>query len=507
MPHKIPENLIEQLSELINAKTGLYFPKERWKELGQTVRNVSRDLSKKYKTDNDPVSFIKLLLSDPLTEKDMDALINNLTIGETYFFRDKNLFQVLEKNILPELIARHRSKEKSLKLWSAACCTGEEPYSLAILIDQLLQEWQEWHITFLATDLNAAFLQKAERGIYKEWSFRDIPEDIKKTYFEKKDEKSFEISPRLKKMVTFCQMNLSENNYPSKQNNTNDMDIIICRNVLMYFNPELRKQIVHRFTRSLSKDGWMILSPGDAIYARHPDLYPFRFPQLILYKKKKAFVGSSLKPEPTDPTLVGSSLKPEPTLLQHKQAEVQVGDLNQMSGYAPLTRPTVLNTASVKQPHIKSVPVNLPESSDLPGHSDVSSEKTVENLYQKAVILADKGELSEAEKYCNELISLEKLHVRCHYLLATVCQEQGRFRESVRSFKHALFLDPNFVLAHFSLGNLMHREGRNVEAKKYLSNAIKLLIPMDPKAVLPYSDGMTAGRLKAVIQEMLNKYE
>ncbi len=480
MPHNIPENLIEQLSEFINVKTGLYFPKERWKELGRTVRNLAQDLSKKHKTDNDPVSFIKLLLSDPLTEKNMDALINNLTIGETYFFRDKNIFHVLEKKILPEIISTRRSKEKSLRLWSAACCTGEEPYSLAILIDQLLQNWQEWHITFLATDLNAAFLQKAKKGIYKEWSFRDIPENIKEKYFEKKDEKSFEISPHLKKMITFCQMNLSENNYPSKQNNTNDMDIIICRNVLMYFNPELRKQIVHRFTGSLSKEGWMILSPGDAAYARHPDMYPFRFPQVILYRKKEKVEGN--------------------LLLQHKQPD----DIKK-----PITEKNLsaLNKAAVKQPplNIKSVPVNLPESSDLPGHSDVFSENTVESLYQKALMSADKGELQEAEKYCNKLIYLEKLHQGCHYLLATVCQEQGRLRESARSLKHALFLDPKFILAHFSLGNLMHREGRTVEAKKYLNNAIKLLIPMDPEAVLPYSDGMTAGRLKAVIQELLNK--
>ncbi|MDM8548652.1 tetratricopeptide repeat protein [Desulfobacterales bacterium HSG2] len=126
-----------------------------------------------------------------------------------------------------------------------------------------------------------------------------------------------------------------------------------------------------------------------------------------------------------------------------------------------------------------------------------------QHLYQKAFTLAGLGRLDEAERWCKQAINTEKLHPGYHYLLATIYLEQGRMPASARSFRHALFLDPDFVLAHFSLGNLKQREGKHDESAKHLRNALSLLLSLDTEDILPYSEGLTAGRLLEVVRSML----
>ena len=284
MHSDIPDHLILRLSEFVHSEIGLYFPEDRWRNLRQGIISAARDLAREYKTNDDPVMCIHRLLSSPLTKKQLDILTEHLTIGETYFFRDKNLFQVLRKIILPELINSRNRKEKHLRFWSAGCCTGEEPYSLAILIDQMIPVWQEWQITILATDINARFLQKAERGIYRKWSFRNTPQWIIKKYFKNRGQDCFEISPHLKKMITFTQLNLAGKT--SFDHTQGGMDAIFCRNVLMYFVPELRPYTIGRFVQSLSEGSWLIVSPGETAFVQHSGLHFVRFPEVILHRKE-----------------------------------------------------------------------------------------------------------------------------------------------------------------------------------------------------------------------------
>ena len=162
-----------------------------------------------------------------------------LTIGETYFFRVEPDFNALENHILPELIHLRKDTGKYLRIWSAASSTGEEPYSLAILVRKLIPDIKDWNITILATDINTRSLAKAEKGIYGNWSFRNNPEWLKKIYFTPLLDERYQINRNIKDMVSFFYLNLARDTYPSLLNNTNGMDIIFCRNVLMYFTPEL----------------------------------------------------------------------------------------------------------------------------------------------------------------------------------------------------------------------------------------------------------------------------
>jgi len=279
MPPDIPDHLIFQLSQVLAAETGLFFPENRWRILRRGIAAAVRDLSE----EDNILSYIQRLLSSPFPQNLMDALVNRLTVGETYFFRDKSLFHVLENNILPELIgSRLREKQHKLRFWSAGCCTGEEAYSLSILLDQMLPDMQEWDITILATDINSDFLRKAEKGIYRHWSFRETPSRIKEKYFREKEKQLFEIYPNLKKIVTFARSNLTS---ASCFENVPEMDIILCRNVMMYFSPESIRFLIERLAGSLPERGWLAVSPSETNFVCHDSLEFVRFPDVILHRK------------------------------------------------------------------------------------------------------------------------------------------------------------------------------------------------------------------------------
>ena len=185
------------------------------------------------------------------TRRQIEILANHLTVGETYFFRDKELFKTLEKPVLSKLIqSRHRSG-RHLRVWSAGCSTGEEPYSVAILLSKMIPDLRDWNITILATDISPLALQKAAGAVYGHWSFRDVQPEIQNGFFNQREDGHFELLPRIREMVTFSYLNLVEDTYPSLFNNTNAMDIIFCRNVLMYFVPELAGKVARNFHRSL----------------------------------------------------------------------------------------------------------------------------------------------------------------------------------------------------------------------------------------------------------------
>lgn len=170
MRRTLPSLLLSGLSDFVASRMGLHFPKERWRDLEREVTAAARDLDLP-----DAESCAHWLLSRTLTQSQTEILASHLTVGETYFFREKKSFEILEQHILPELLRSRRGAEQRLRIWSAGCCTGEEPYSVAMLLERLIPDPEAWHVTLLATDINPRFLRKAAEGVYSEWSFRETP--------------------------------------------------------------------------------------------------------------------------------------------------------------------------------------------------------------------------------------------------------------------------------------------------------------------------------------------
>ena len=507
MAHNIPDHLISDLADVIKMRTGLYFPKERRRDLKRSLVSVAKDLGF-----DDPKACVQLLVSPDLTKKQLDTLIDHLTIGETFFFRDKNLFQAIKDQILARWVKLRQGSNNSLRFWSAGCCTGEEPYSIAMLLDQMKPEIQDWKITILATDINAHFLKKAEKGFYSRWSFRDTPDNIVKRYFKKRGENRFEIAPNLKKMVNFCQLNLAEKDFPLPLNDAHSMDMIFCRNVLMYFAPETRARVIRRLTQSLVEGGWLVVSPSETAFVQQPDLNTVRFPGAVLLRKGPARKDEETRKKGPEPVRIKRKNHKKAPCLPLKQEGTKPGklrrwtDIKDGENLEKLKQDIYQEALSLYEmgryeESAKKLSLLLSDVENNGGDFLLSSESMA--LLAKA--FANLGRLEKAIKWSRQAVNTEKLNPGHHHLLSTIYQEQGDIKGSIRSLKHTLYLDPEFVLAHFALGNLTLKEGRFSESMKHFNNARALLLSMEPEKILPYSDGMTAGRLIEVINAMINK--
>lgn len=453
--HPLPAALLAGVSALVGQRIGLHFPPERGRDIERGIAAVARELGHP-----DAESCARALLSVPLTQAQLEVLASHLTVGETYFFRDKKCFEALEECILPELLRTRRSAERRLRIWSAGCCTGEEPYSVAMLLDRLIPDIETWNVTLLATDINPHFLRKAAAGVYGEWSFRDTPEWLRERYFTPRRRGRYELLPRIRKLVTFSHLNLADDAYPTLTSNTNAMDVILCRNVLMYFTPERARQVATNFHRALLNGGWLIVSPTETSNSLFAPLSDVQFPGIVFYRKGgeaalRTVAFEEPSPEPQLP------LPPEPV--------------------APLVKPRQETVT------VEATPAPVPTPDNLG-----------EYVYA-ARLCAGEGRLGEAIAWCEKTIAADRLNPAHYYLLAVIQQEQAQLDAAARSLGRALYLDADFVLADFALGNLRLSQGRQRDAERHFANALAVLRTRGQDEILPESDGLTVGRLAEII--------
>jgi chemotaxis protein methyltransferase CheR len=210
------------------------------------------------------------------------AVVDQLTVGETNFFRQPGWFAQLEAQILRPTIDRRRlDGPKRLRIWSAGCASGEEAYSLAIMIARLLPRSDDWDIRIVATDVSEAFLAAARRGVYREWALRDVDTAVRLLHFRKLDSGQFELAATTRAMVTFEQLNLAA---PEPWNaRLAGFDLIVCRNVLMYFALERQRAIAQRLIQRLAPDGWLATAPAEATAEWFLPLTPVNVPSAVLF--------------------------------------------------------------------------------------------------------------------------------------------------------------------------------------------------------------------------------
>jgi len=522
MTHSVPAPLVAQLSEFVSTQMGLHFPPERSSDLLRGLGSAAKEFGYA-----DAASCAEWLVASRLTRHQIEILASHLTVGETYFFREEKLFEILEAHVLPALIGARRGREQRLRFWSAGCCTGEEPYSLAITLSRLLPDYKDWNITIRATDINPRFLEKAAGGVYSTWSFRATPQWIQDRYFSKTAKGHFEIVPHIKAMVKFSYLNLAEDAFPSLLNDTNAMDIIFCRNVLMYFNTEQTRKVIDNFHRCLLDSGWMITSPSETSHILYAQFAPVNYPGAILYRKEKAGAekkgrigewenGGQRNAGDADKAAASMNTLPLPA----------APTLPSISTHpAPWTAPAPTPSLSSSPPLLVSpspppvVPVgNLYEEAQTlfgQGRYGEAADKLKAMLVhsqahaQAAALLArsyaNLGRLAEALEWCDKALAEDKLSAGSHYLRATIMLEQGTVEEAGQSLRRALYLDHDFVLAHFALGNLAAQSGKAPEAARHYGNALALLRGYQTDATLPESGGITAGRLTEIITTMTGK--
>ncbi|MEN3361347.1 MAG: chemotaxis protein methyltransferase CheR, partial [Mycobacteriales bacterium] len=255
-----------RLRDLVRGRIGLALP-AGGPDLTRVVRRATEAAAVA-----DAAALCELLRAGVLPGEPLDALIGALNISETHFFRDAGQMAALEKVVLPELIARRRP-ERRLRVWSAGCSTGEEPYTLAMLIHRLLPDLAGWDVLVLGTDINGRSLATAQRGRYRAWSLRGMPDRARAAYLRPAADarEEVQVAPEIHRMVTFRQLNLAGEAYPAI---TGGMDLVLCRNVLLYFDDAAARAVVRRLRRVLPDDGWLLLSQVEAGLADADGLVP-----------------------------------------------------------------------------------------------------------------------------------------------------------------------------------------------------------------------------------------
>lgn len=454
-------DLLREVSRLVAERMGLHFPEERWADLARGLRAAGQELGFEY-----PDACVGWLKTRELTIRQVEMLASHLTVGETYFFRDPESFQALEREILPPLVASRLESGRTLRLWSAGCCTGEEAYSLAITCARALPDIRAWHVSILATDINPKFLAKAETGVYSQWSFRGAPDWLRERFFSPVHDKKFAIEPTSKGLVHFSYLNLAEDAYPSLHNQTNAMDAIFCRNVLMYFTPEHQHRVVASLHRCLVDGGCLLVNPAEASVSLFPMFAMEKIGGVIIFRKTSRLARVESWPRPVSPA-------PAPT--------------------APARAPRSFVAPSPAVSVAPVAPAPPPASVTAPAR---------ENPLLQARSYANQGRLTEALAVCQDAIAAERANLTAHFLYATICQELGRLDEAVLALGKVLYLDQDFILAHHALGDLYRRLGKHKESSRHHAVAFDLLSARGRDEIVPESDGMTCGRLVESVRAM-----
>lgn len=481
------------LSAMISNAAGFSFPEAHSADLDRGVRNACDEL----KID-DPGQFIHRVLKRGSDPQLLECLINHLTIGETYFFREKPVLEAFTGQLLPAFEKSQNGREKILNIWCAGCCTGEEPYTIAILLREHLRDIQNWKIRIDATDINQNFLNKASEGVYSAWSFRETPDPLRRKYFSQ-HEKQFAIDPEIRNMVIFSRLNLVgaqpalHGIYPDQTH------FIFCRNVLMYFTADHIHRIYETFNHTLTKDGWLITSsvelPKDT-----PRGFIFKRTAGVTLLQKGTEIKQVQEAAPSPKAEKNHKIKEHPEQGRKKKAT------STRPAATPVNKPEPPVREATTLSHARRAFQNNAYEEVLHlFERDQVSAQTGEGIFLQIRSLANLGQLGKAEQMLAQLIETTPPNSTHFYLQGSIFFEQGAYQKAEEALRKALYLAPDMVLAHLLIGSLLQKKGEHDRARKHYQNIQKLIGQLADGAEIPDSDGITAGYVRSSLESLLKQ--
>jgi chemotaxis protein methyltransferase CheR len=422
-------------------------------------------------------AYLELLRDTQVTNSELDSLVELLTIGETHFFRHLELFEALKTTVFPEIIRRN-AEVRRIRIWSAGCSIGAEAYSLSILLRRDLGcLLQGWDISILGTDINRKFLARAARGSFEEWALRGLPEELWRDCFRQVAEE-WQIDPRYQQGVSFQYHNLARHPFPSLVHNLFAFDLILCRNVLIYFGPEVARRVADQAYNSLADGGW--LAVGHADY----NIELFRqfetvTAQVPLYRRREQSV--RLETDVADE---------QPLRLKRFDASA-----------AGMPTGTLF-------PCLLAVDQRLSPRANIEPHKTLSTSKketpapALSHHAELADIqqFADRGEISGALKLCQQVLDAHPMDPVCHFYYALLLDQAAPHELAEGALRRAIYLDRDFALAHYYLGLVQIKQERKADAVRSFRNVVKLLAVHQPDELVHNSDGLTVAELHEMAQ-------
>ncbi|MBA1334459.1 MAG: Chemotaxis protein methyltransferase CheR [Firmicutes bacterium] len=272
----LSDELFDKFVKLVYKKTGIFYDYNKKYYVQKRVEKRAEALE--METLSEYYQMLKFT-DDP---SEFEKLINDLTVNETYFFRDFPQLRNFAEDVLP-VAAREKRKSKKIKIWSAACSTGEEPYTLSIILQEMLDKPDEWELQILASDINTEVLQFARIGLYENRAIKDVPPEYLEKYFTKRHDK-YLVNLNVRRPVTFKRINLMDEH---EMSSINGCDFIFCRNCLIYFDDESRRSVLSSFYESLNPGGFIFLGHSESV-GRISSAYKVqRIGDTIVYSKPK----------------------------------------------------------------------------------------------------------------------------------------------------------------------------------------------------------------------------
>ncbi len=482
----------QQIKEFIAQNTGMVYYNDKEKDLAFKLNKRMQHIGVKNYRD-----YLALLNRPKEGTEEFDRLINTLTIGETHFYRDNNTFKGLKEVILPRVIAKNKHS-RGLRIWSAGCASGEEAYSISILLRQEFPHlFPTWDITILGTDINRGFLARAIEARYGDWSFRETPGPIKASAFARKG-KLFHLLPQYKMGVTFQYHNLVKNPFPSLVNNLVAFDIILCRNVIIYFKEPTIRTLLRRFRDTLTDEGWLIVGHADHNPLYFGDFTSFAFPGAFFYHK-----GAQVEEFPT--------FKPSPQYAPSRTPFPGVRKTTRQGSppifpkvsIPPAPPPAPPAPPEPPAPLIQTAPP--PSTAPLP-ESPPPGESPIDTLCK----LTNAGRWDKALQLAQHIQKEDNLDPRAYFYGALVREQTGHTGEAESLLRKCIYLDRRFVPAHYHLGLLLQNK-RNIKgARKSFENVLTLLEGLRDNHVFDCADGISTSQLKELTQfhlEVLRRYE
>ncbi len=434
------------LKDHLIAETGLAFYRDRDILLADLIHERLSVLRL-----NDCAAYTKFLSDGEGGRAEMNVLMEQLTIGETYFFRDEDQFAAIRDVVLPDILERKRFS-RQLRIWCAGCANGAEPYSLAILLKRELSDRiAGWQVAIHATDLNRSSLAQAAAGRFRAGALRSTSDEVKRECFSK-DGLVWNIHPRYKEWISFRQMNLVESEFNNSFQAGTDFDLVLCRNVMIYFSRPVNNRLIDHFHQSLGEGGWLVVGATEV-----------NMDNLKLFRSVNA-EGTRLFQK--------LALPPWPRESQRAPAHGQPVAFEAPDAPGPLAAP-----------FSKPAPPALPANPATTG---------VEVLRE----LADRGEWQKAAEYGERLLEEGGLNAEIHFYHALISEKLGIAGEPERSLRHALYLDRNFALAHYHLGVALKRSGHAGTAARSFGNVLKVLAALPDLALVTAGPGVTVAGLK-----------
>ncbi len=494
--HFLSNDQYDRFQKLVLQRTGMLFGIKRRNAL---ARGITMLCEKAAQDDLD--RYFQMLQATETDSPPWDALIEELTVGETYFFRDENQIKALRRHLLPQIIAAH-GHDRRIRIWSAGCASGEEAYTLSMLLAELVPDIDQWNICILGTDINKKVLHKGKMARYRPWSFRQTDPLFQARYFSREGDE-YEAIPRIRKNVHFEYLNLNEPVYPSLFTNTNAMDLILCRNVAIYYSEDVVRHVVSRFYQCLVPGGWLMMGASETSMPVF-DQYGYH-----------VFLGG---------TVYRKLNEPAPFVRRFQEGAFEKTTSNASKPVSAIIEQDVFSAGLKKTLFVMTtMPVPVAERADLPTPPDkpdlaelgrnlirrkrygeakdlffrclAENPRDADSLYQLGRVHANVGQMEAARSFCEQAIEINPLRAEVYYTLGLVHQESGDNKGAMERLKRALFLEPGFALAHVSMAMLYRQLNQKEKSERHRRQAIALASAMAPETILPGADDLTARTL------------